>query len=300
MNNKKKLLIILLFIIVITIGCKDNSVNENNIVEEINYGDFKGYLWEVENNDAKVYLFGSVHLAESSIYPLHKDVEDAYFSSDYLVVEADITDLTEFQSLSYLMRYEGDDNIYNHLSENGINNFILQCEEIGINPKLFERLKIWAAGSNIMSMQLLNSEYTADAGIDMYFLNKAKDEKEILELESIKFQLEMFNKFSDKDQEIMFFEEIMNTEDTVDEFKILYNKFLEGDENSISEYLIDPSDEKFNDVVLYDRNKGMANKIEEYLQTDKIYFVVVGLGHYIGEKSVIEILKDQGYTVNRK
>ncbi len=44
----------------------------------------------------------------------------------------------------------------------------------------------------------------------------------------------------------------------------------------------------------------MADKIDEYLQTDKTYFIIVGLAHYLGEDSVIKFLEEKGYEINRK
>jgi len=60
------------------------------------------------------------------------------------------------------------------------------------------------------------------------------------------------------------------------------------------------SDDEIEEAILIDRNFGMAEKIDGYLQTDQTYFVVVGLAHYLGEDSVIQYLMDKGYTVERK
>jgi uncharacterized protein YbaP (TraB family) len=43
----------------------------------------------------------------------------------------------------------------------------------------------------------------------------------------------------------------------------------------------------------------MASKIEEFLKTGQTYFVVVGAGHLIGDKGIIELLRRKGYRVQQ-
>lgn len=62
------------------------------------------------------------------------------------------------------------------------------------------------------------------------------------------------------------------------------------------------SDPEYGKVMLTDRNIGMAEKIEGYLNSNKEeeYFIVVGALHYLGEYGIIELLEDKGFTVVRK
>jgi hypothetical protein len=43
----------------------------------------------------------------------------------------------------------------------------------------------------------------------------------------------------------------------------------------------------------------MASKIEDFLKTKETYFVIVGAGHLVGEKGMVEILKKKGYQVDQ-
>lgn len=63
----------------------------------------------------------------------------------------------------------------------------------------------------------------------------------------------------------------------------------------------DPAtDNALKDAVLYKRNVAMASKIEGYLAQDGIYFVVIGAGHYVGPRSIIELLEQSGkYNIRR-
>jgi uncharacterized protein YbaP (TraB family) len=331
---KKRLFIITLVLLVCfsVIGCSNNDVTNNseavtsetaeNVVnatesaeveettevaeEVVAYGDYKGFMWEVKNEDATVYLFGSIHMADESLYPMHETVEKAFEASDILGVEADVSDVLAIQGVAGLMVYEGDDNVYNHLSEEGIAKFESITETLGLSSKLLERFRVWVVGSNLMALQLMQSEYSATEGVDMYFLNNAvKTNKEIVELEGIEFQINMMNNFSDEEQESLFLSSLGSNEETIADFEKLYNYYLSADVESTTDYIFNTDagfdeNSELEDKMLKDRNIGMADKIDGYLQTDKTYFVVVGLAHYLGDESVIKYLEDKGYTVERK
>lgn len=323
--KKKILLLCLCLTMIFTFGCNaSNEANTENVaneteavvsenteeeveneVEEVTYGDYNGYFWEVSNGDAKVYLFGSIHMADDSLYPMSEAVEKAFEEADFLGVEADISNMAAVQSTIPLMMYEGDDTVYNHLSEEGIEKFESICEELKIQPKMLEKFKVWAVGSNLLSLQLLKSPYSANEGVDMYFIDKAKAmDKEVVELEGLDLQINLINSFSDEEQEVTFLSGLGSTEETIADFEDMYNKYLAADDAAMTEFLFSEEASAFEsnveDLLLRDRNIGMAEKIDEYLQTDKTYFVVVGVAHYLGDESVQRYLEEKGYEVNRK
>ena len=51
------------------------------------------------------------------------------------------------------------------------------------------------------------------------------------------------------------------------------------------------------DKIFYERNRKMVLKIEDYLGANDTCFVVVGAGHLVGEKGIIQLLKKKGYYV---
>jgi uncharacterized protein YbaP (TraB family) len=43
----------------------------------------------------------------------------------------------------------------------------------------------------------------------------------------------------------------------------------------------------------------MVSKIEDYLRTGETHFVVVGAGHLLGEKGIINLLRQKGYQIEQ-
>ena len=54
------------------------------------------------------------------------------------------------------------------------------------------------------------------------------------------------------------------------------------------------------DIVLVKRNRQMMETIINLMETnDKVKFFAVGVAHYLGDDSVVEMLRDRGYIVTR-
>lgn len=285
---------------------KDDSAKEEKKEEdsrEKKYGDVKGFLWEVKKGGATVYMYGSVHVGNKEIYPLEKTVEDAFDSADILVGEIDMNNIDTDDAMILAMDsiYTNGDTALDHLSEEGKKKLDEVSEELDFNYQFIIRYKPWYVGSLLSSYQMKKAGYNPEYGIDQYFFNKAIDNKEVGELESAKFQFDLLNSFSDEEQEKYFIMSMASIEDTktvLDQFFELYKK---GDEEAMLEYLgeEDKSTNYYKKMIL-DRNKNMTLKIEEYLNTEKTYFVVAGLAHFISEDGIVKMLKDKGYTVTRK
>ena len=53
------------------------------------------------------------------------------------------------------------------------------------------------------------------------------------------------------------------------------------------------------EALFYRRNVDMARKIEDLLKTGEIQFVVVGAGHLVGDRGIVELL-EKNYSVEQR
>jgi uncharacterized protein YbaP (TraB family) len=77
-----------------------------------------------------------------------------------------------------------------------------------------------------------------------------------------------------------------------------------GDAQTLESILADamPPDASLAPILkkLFDeRNDKMTSKIEGYLKSNGTYFVIVGAGHLVGKKGIVELLKSKGYGVEQ-
>lgn len=277
------------------------------------------YEMTKDGSDTKIYLFGSIHVADDEAYPLPDLVLDAYEESDYLAVELDILEyendmdaqmklvqdmlITDGKTVKDYLKKETYDKLIDYLKENDFYNELYEY----YRPVFFESLV-----SNII---LEKTELSTDDGIDRYFLNKAKkDKKEILEVESAEFQNNMLLSFPDELYDFMIIYSIDNEDESVKDTQKLYKIWLKGNEKEFNEYLnteeefdLDKYDYKDLEKALenYDlelitkRNVSMADKAEEYFEDEKDVFFVVGAAHIVGDDALVELLTERGYTIKK-
>ncbi|WP_138754400.1 TraB/GumN family protein [Paenibacillus sinopodophylli] len=267
----------------------------------------QGFLWKVEKAGSTVYLLGSIHIASKAMYPLRSEIQKAYEASDYLVVEADISKMNDAdvqQLVLDLSVYKDQTTLKDHISADAYQKIGDILEENGLEPNVLDTYKPWSVSSSIDYLSSSQSGYDAGIGIDAHFLQQAiANNKPILELESIEYQLQMFNRFSDKLQEEMLLSSIASyyTEDSsIDHLTELWTT---GNEEQLLELTDSTSaNEELNKALLTDRNAPMVDKITGYLNdsTNKTYFVVVGAAHMLGENGIVPLLEKKGFAVTRQ
>ncbi|MBB3114548.1 hypothetical protein FHS18_006669 [Paenibacillus phyllosphaerae] len=267
----------------------------------------RGFLWEVKHDGNTVYLAGSMHIADSSFYPLAPAFEEAFAEADYLGVEVDVSKATDPKVQELIMNlgtYQDGTTLKDHVSAETYAMLGEILTQYGLQPNALDAYKPWVVESTLLSLQASGAGYESATGIDLYFVQKALERNiPIIELESYESQLNMFNNFSPELQELTLqaalngFNEI---DDSVDQMADMWKS---GDEEGLLE-LTEAMvvNEEYNKAMLVDRNKLMADKIDGYLKgTEKAeYLIVVGAAHFLGEDGIIKLLEDKGYTVTRK
>ncbi len=201
-----------------------HRVYEFTAYETGNYS--KGLFWKASDEDSTIYLLGSIHIADQSLYPLSKDIMNAFESSDTLVLEADLSKLQE--DMIYMQQkifYEGDETLDQNIPKELYDRFVELVSPLGLQPEMYNKFKPWYAAMLAQNLMISNtgdagsgtedgtggnagdaagdgavSAYSANLGIDMYFTSKAINNKAITEIEGLKFQVDMFDSFSNEIQ----------------------------------------------------------------------------------------------------
>ena len=62
-------------------------------------------MWKATSPTATVYLVGSIHLGDSSMYPLPKEVESAFAAAKVLAVEINIKNADQAKMMGLVQKY---------------------------------------------------------------------------------------------------------------------------------------------------------------------------------------------------
>jgi len=266
----------------------------------------KSFLWKIQSKTNTVYVLGSLHYSKKEIYPLNEKIENAFGQSEILVVEADINDIkkVDIQKLVERAFYPANDTLEKHVSPEIYESVKKEAGGLGIPLELLNKQKPWFLALTIVALESLKLGFDPNLGIDKYFLSKAGGGKEILELESLDYQFNLLSDFSDKDQELFLLYTLKDLKVMEQELGKLTQAWTSGDTKAMESILTRSiSEDKRLSFILeklvYERNRKMASKIEDFLRTRETYFVVVGAGHLVGDQGIIEILKGKGYLVEQ-
>jgi uncharacterized protein YbaP (TraB family) len=266
----------------------------------------KNFLWRVQSKMNAIYVLGSLHFSKKEIYPLHQKIEEAFDQSEILVVEANVNDIKKMniQKLMESAFYPPPDTLEKHVSPETYDYVKKEMDGLGIPLELIRKQKPWFLSLTLVSLEVIKLGLDPNLGIDKYFLSKAEGKKKILELESLDYQIELLSNFSDKEQELFLLWTLRDLTIMEQEVNHLTQAWTTGDTKGMEAILTRgiSEDKRLSSIfekLIYERNKKMVLKIEDFLKTKETYFVIIGAGHLVGDHGIIEILKGKGYVVEQ-
>jgi len=268
----------------------------------------KTFLWEVKSDTATAYILGSIHFLKESMYPLDSAIENAFNKADTLVVEVDISgsDAAKIQEMMLMNSlYSDGSTLRDHVSSDTFDLAKKTFDELGVPLETVQILRPWALALTLTTIELMKLGYDQEHGIDKYFLGKARTGKKIVALESAEFQVSLLSGLSDEDQEAFLAYTIKDLNKMSESVEDMVKAWTSGDGDALESVLLQnvkdyPRFEYIYEKLIYDRNKTMTEKIDGYLKDKGTYFVVVGAGHLVGKRGIINSLKDKGYKVSQQ
>ena len=175
-------------------------------------------------------------------------------------------------------------------------------ENLGGDAQQLKQFRPWLAAMQLTNMQLSRSDYQQALGLDKYFLTASRGKKIILELESLDEQMQLFNQLSDAEQ-IEFLQVTLNEQGKAEEsLKRLADAWYQGDEPTLNELVFSSFRQRklghrLYQFIFVERNKQMLKTINAYMKKAQKIFLVVGVGHMLGEDGLVALFQAQGYQV---
>ncbi len=259
--------------------------------------------WHVSGEGAELWLLGSIHYLRERDYPLPPRVEELYQRADTLVMELDLDDLDLLAAQEKFMEA-------GILPESGTLRAVLAPEvydltearaaNLGLPLMLLERLEPWLVALTLMDLGMSRLGYQASQGLEQYLVRRSLlDGIEILGLETLGDQIDIFDSLSWADQEALLLQTLTDLQTAEAEMTTLLDAWRDGNLDELAAELTADFDElpELHTALVSSRNRRWAVKLEQLLQGSGRYLVVVGALHLVGEDSVIELLSARGLDV---
>lgn len=260
-------------------------------------------LFVLEDDDSRVYLLGSIHMLPESALPLPPAVEAAYADAEVVAFEADLDSLEQF--VPAIMRAAMDEATVAEVLDEGQRARVgAYAEALGLPAGVVDVFEPWMASMTLSVMAIQQAGY-GEEGVDGYVNARARaDGKERVAFEGGMEQIAMLDDLTLADQVLMLEAGLAGGPDsTVAVMREMLALWSSGQDDALAAVMAESMEGSvsLHDAMLTHRNARWIPQIEALLAREgQNGLVVVGAAHLVGEGSVVEMLRERGYTVTRQ
>ena len=268
----------------------------------------RGALFKVSDKGHTLYLFGTMHVGLPEYFPLEKRITDAVLDASTLALEIDpVRAQAEMPALMprYLMRSPAVEAVM----PPGLQPRLAKAlKKAGIDPAMVAPFKPWMVAVILSLNQVAALGYRPELGTDAYLARLASGANvKVVELESVRAQLEIFDRLSDADQWRFLSEALDGIEsgksakDTTALLQAWGNADRKAFDTMMTELESDQTwSAKFTrEVINEQRNGPIADKLAVLLAAESKTVAAIGTLHLLGKRGVPELLRARGLIVER-
>jgi hypothetical protein len=262
-------------------------------------------MWKLDGETNTVYLLGSVHLLRADDHPLPTIIDEAYEEAETLVMELDMDDVdpVEAQSLvSELGLIQDDRSLSDLMGPERYAEAEALAKSAEIPLTMLGKSEPWLAAITVEQLMLARIGFNPLFGIENHLMDKAAgDNKEIIGLETIREQLEFLDTMSLESQRALLLQSLKESVDIQKIMDELVHAWRHGDIAFMEDNMLDEMKQypELYRTIVVDRNLDWLRKIEELLDDEDDYLIVVGALHLIGEDGVPALLSKRGHEVQQ-
>ena len=266
---------------------------------------YPSLLWEITGNETSKpsYLYGTMHVSSKLAFHLGDSFFMALESCDFVALESDATTwLSEMFGQEYMEETGG---LYR--SAQYYRDFYRDAFKFEDIEKQVYKISLNFNNRIMNGMLYRKSTYAADyeeeTYLDMYIHQAGKKlNKQILGLEDFLESQRLVQKseIPDGDEDDrpknLDYRKIINSGKSPQE--MLEDAYRRADLDMVDslQRISNPS-KNHQRYMLHERNQIMADRMDSIIQTGNSLFSGIGAAHLAGEKGVIEMMRDKGYTV---
>lgn len=262
-------------------------------------------LWKIEGNGLSTpsYLYGTIHIIDSEDYFLPSGTLGAIDATDKMVFEIDMNEMSDMGSMMGLMNkafMSDGKTLKDLLSAENYKIVGDHFSKIGLPLMMLERIKpMFLSALAYGDMDPTGIQTGSMKSYEMEFFEMAESAKKpVAGLETIEFQMGLFDSIPYEAQAEMLVETIKKSDTGSDEFEKMTQMYKDQDITAMVEMIGDESEQlsEHEDILLGMRNKNWIPKMAELMKTQPTFFAV-GAGHLAGPVGVIKLLRAEGYKV---
>lgn len=273
------------------------------------------FLWKVEREGlATSWLFGTIHVPDDRAHALHPQVKAALENADAYYGELALDDTGPMQeALVAAGTFDDGRSLQDVLPAETWKRLDERLSRHGMKASLFDRFKPFMVTLTLAQLEMMPLLAEGKKALDerLYRVAKAKG-KEVGGVEKIEEQIAALADTLTLEESVAALAEALDDMDEADrrgvsELERILRAWLSGSERYLiaigmeSFDLDDPADRRFYEALLLRRNVVMAERAAAKMTAapEKSFVFAFGTFHFVGEGSVVELLREDGFTVTR-
>jgi len=254
-----------------------------------------GILWKLESAEGKKSsLLGTIHLGDPRVTDLPQPVVLALNRSGSFGMEV-VFDVDGIMMMSKAMNLAKGKSLGGMLDSALFNGTAKLLERYGVATHAAQNLKPWAA---FTALSLPPAQPAVP--LDMFLMASAQRlNKPVFGLESIEEQIAVFDALSDSDQVELLRHAVCHYDEFQADVDTMIEHYLARDLGAIMQMALrysSPLQDRFLDLLLWQRNRRMAARMLPHLQEGGA-FIAIGVLHLPGSGGVLDILSSHGYII---
>lgn len=264
----------------------------------------KALLWEIKKPDHQTsYLFGTIHMIYAKDFYWPDGLLSALDDVEVIMYEIDMKAMNDASTLLSMMdRIMMKDGVTlsDLLSKEDYTMVQNHFDEMGLPMVFLNRIKPMFL--TIFTGMDMDATDLSSGTIKSYELelNELATSKNIQSggLETIGYQLGLFDQIPYEDQADLLVASLKQEKEEEDMLASLISIYKSKDLQALHDLTLqdDSGMSDYTDILLYQRNEDWIAKIDSVTSTHPTLFAV-GAGHLGGEKGVLSLLHQSGYTV---
>lgn len=242
------------------------------------------------------YIFGTTHLIPDTAFYFPEKLNKILGSCDAVVLEID--DITNQDKAKELMRLKSGSafDIFSPVQKDSVIQW--GSATLHMTPEAFEKGFSTRVPFMLLQIGMQSMLKVPVKSYELEIMGRAyNNEQPIYGLETMEFQVSVFQSLPDSVMASMILEEIRHPEANAEQERKLTGLYIAKNTEALAAYVSEEQGSaELTQSLIVDRNRNWIPKITDYMQTRSCFFAV-GAGHLGGASGVLQLLKNEGFDV---
>jgi uncharacterized protein YbaP (TraB family) len=262
-------------------------------------------LWAVSDADTTIYLFGTIHLLPQDYQWRTEKFDRAVSTSQQLIVETIIDEAKPQEMMGAMASLAFSPNlppIAQRVPPKKRAQLAAAIKKSGLPEQSFDRMETWAAAFMLLGNQFRDMGLKSGAGVETTLRTAfASQGKTVGQLETNREQLSFFDGLPESAQRDLLLGAIEEPTGMTKDFNRMLTAWARGDVAAIAATFNRDlaSSPALRDALLKQRNANWSRWVGQRMAEPGSVMIAVGAGHLAGRDSVLDMLKQKGFTVRR-